>query len=108
GELIGLEELVSLTAPPAGAAPTRRAYAQAWGLFHYLFQCRREQLRKYLSVSAQAPAGEPGSQEFRQRFVACFGEIAPLQDEFLRFIDGGDSPATDSSADTSSGDLPPG
>lgn len=85
GGLIPLEQFVTMTQPPASTA--RQAYAQAWGLFHYLFERRREQLRDYLALSARAPVGEPGERALRQRFVACFGEIAPLQEEFLRFVD---------------------
>ncbi|MCY2930177.1 MAG: DUF1570 domain-containing protein [Planctomycetota bacterium] len=88
GRLLPLEEFVAMTQLPPGspAQATREAYAQAWGLFHFLFDCRPDQLRSYLSASAEAPPGEPGEKELRRRFVSCFGEIGALEEEFGRFI----------------------
>ena len=88
GQMIPLDQFVAITQLPASPArATRQAYAQAWGLFHYLFEHRRAQLRAYLSACAEAAPGDPGPDAMRQRFVDCFGEIAPLQEEFLRFVD---------------------
>lgn len=94
GKLMPLADFAAMTQLPAGspAQATREAYAQAWGLFHYLFAHRREQLRAYMKISAEASPGDPGESQLRERFVSCFGEIAALQEEFHRSIAGSARP----------------
>lgn len=75
GRLIPLEQFVGMTELAAGGAEaTKDAYAQAWGLFRYLYEHRREQLRRYV-----LEAGAGG--EAAVRFAACFGEIGALERE---------------------------
>jgi hypothetical protein len=88
GKLMPLEQLVSMTDLATGRSQSiHDTYAQAWGLFHYLYQNHREALKGYMSGGA---LGWPGSQSREsnvRRFVNAFGPIDAMEKDFLRSID---------------------
>jgi hypothetical protein len=87
GRLITLERLAGLTECPAGSASAiRDAYAQAWGLFHYLMERHPGALKRYMADLSPAWLPQQSAELLRIRFIAAFGPIKPLEDDFLRFI----------------------
>jgi hypothetical protein len=88
GKLLPLEQFVALTeVSGAGGQSVYDTYAQAWGLFHFLYQNHRQALVEYMSGGA---LGWPGSQSRElhvRRFTKAFGSIAALEKDFLRSID---------------------
>ena len=92
GRLVPLDQFVGMTEWPAGreGSATRDVYAQSWGLFHYLLQNRPSTLKKFMAELSLGWMQDTNS--LRRRFIAAFGPIKPLEDDFLRFIDGRDVP----------------
>jgi hypothetical protein len=87
GRVITLERLVGMTECPAGSAPAiRDAYAQAWGLFHYLMERHPSALKRYMADLSPAWLPQQNGELLRIRFIAAFGPIKPLEEDFLRFI----------------------
>jgi hypothetical protein len=79
GVLIPLERFVGMTEVPTGSAQAiRDAYAQAWGLFAYLFEHHRTELVKYLADVSKAWPGS-GSDALRRRFIDAFGPLDRLE-----------------------------
>ncbi|MCY2928859.1 MAG: DUF1570 domain-containing protein [Planctomycetota bacterium] len=88
GRLIPLERFLAMTEWNAGqGAATRYAYAQAWGLFHYLMATRPAALRAYMAELASPWLGPQDGESVRRRFVAAFGPAGPLEEDFRRSID---------------------
>lgn len=83
GQFVGMTELSS-----SSTQSTINSYAQAWGLFHFLLQHHRKELRQYMADLAQAFPAHQDSQSLQRRFISAFGPIEPLEREFLRFADG--------------------
>lgn len=83
GQFVGMTELSS-----SSTQSTINSYAQAWGLFHFLLQHHRKELRQYMADLAQAFPAHQDAQSLQRRFISAFGPIEPLEREFLRFADG--------------------
>jgi len=66
---------------------TQDAYAQAWGLFHFLLANHRDGLRRYMADLTGVQFARVDSQSLQRRFIDDFGPIEPLEKDFLRFID---------------------
>ncbi len=79
GRLIPLAQFVAMTGVSSDDQAARDAYAQAWGLFHYLFLNRRPQLQQYMA--RWSPNQSP-----QRQFTDAFGPIAPLERDFQRFL----------------------
>ena len=85
--LLPLDELLVLRRPAADDADRAAAlYAQAWGLFHFLFTRRHEQMRDYLRTLAGAPPGPRDQAALRQAFEDAFGSIPDLQKQWDRHL----------------------
>lgn len=84
GEVLPLEQFAALTRlPPNQPEMINAIYAQAWGLFHYLFTHHRDRLADYLANVAKALPGTRSAAAMRNEFIAAFGPIAPLEREWL-------------------------
>ena len=85
GKLMPLDQFAAMTElSNTRGQGVHDTYAQAWGLFHYLFQYHRRELKDYMA------GGWPANQSRESqlgRFVKAFGPIEPLEKGFLRFID---------------------
>ncbi len=87
GRLIPLEQFVAMTECPVGQGPaTRDAYAQAWGLFRYLLESRPSALKKHLAELSSVWLPQQNTESLHRRFLAAFGPVKPLEEDFLRFI----------------------
>jgi hypothetical protein len=83
--LMPLERFVGMT-ELSGCMQTSDAYAQAWGLFHYLMQTRSRELKAYMMSLAQARPASQDSNSLRRRFISAFGPIDQVGKGFGRFI----------------------
>ena len=89
GRLISLEQFVGMTDCPAGqGSATREAYAQAWGFFHYLLERHPGALKKYMAELSSMWLPQQNAESLRRRFIAAFGPVKPLEEDFRRSIDG--------------------
>ena len=89
GRLLPLEQFAGMTewsASGQGLA-TRDVYTQSWGLFHYLLESHPLELKKYMAELSSAWLLPQNPESLRRRFIAVFGPIEPLEEDFLRFVD---------------------
>ena len=85
--LTPLGDFVTLTEARTQDAERLRAdYAQAWGLFHYLFQHRHNDLRRYLQAQASIRPGRRTAEALRDEFAAAFGRMGTLEDQWMRWV----------------------
>ncbi len=91
--LIDLEEFVGFTrlVPGNGHEP-RDVYAQAWGLFNFLYNYRPAQLRQYLAALARLEPGRRSERTLRAEFEAAFGPIESIELAWRRYLQGLDRP----------------
>ncbi|MCU0719619.1 MAG: DUF1570 domain-containing protein [Pirellula sp.] len=70
------------------AETTTIAYAESWGLFHFLVHSDPKAMVKYLTLIRKLPIGSPAdSKERLALFQACFGEdLEKLERDFLKHI----------------------
>jgi hypothetical protein len=88
GRLISLEQFTGMTPQSVGpGASTLDAYAQSWGLFRYLLERHPDALKKYMSELASVWTPRQNPETLRRRFIAVFGPVRPLEEDFLRFVD---------------------
>lgn len=86
-DLQRLNSFVAVTHPPSGDADaTDAAYAQAWGLFRFLYQTRPTQLQAYMSDLRALPKGPRDRLTLRDEFIRRFGELDALDAEWRRWI----------------------
>lgn len=67
---------------------TTIAYAESWGLFHFLVNSNPKAMVKYLSLVRKLPIGAPAdSKERLALFQACFGEdLEKMERDFQKHI----------------------
>jgi hypothetical protein len=72
-----------------GSRQTIDAYAESWGLCHFLLQRYPEQFVQYLrQLGEKEPLLYDTPDERRQLFQQCIGrDLAELDDEFVRYVD---------------------
>ena len=85
-KLIPLSQLAVMTGPDALAISASDAYAQYWGLMTFLLERRPEALNAYLSDLAQQPLGRRSSASLRNEFIAHFGRIDTLEEQWRQFV----------------------
>jgi hypothetical protein len=88
GRLLPLDEFVTVTRLPPDneAVSDREVYAEAWGLFRFLFEEHGGQLKTYLAALAGLPRGWRDDDTLRREFIAAFGPIGPLEESWTRFL----------------------
>jgi hypothetical protein len=63
------------------------AYSDAWALTFFLIRTHREQFFQYLkSLAKKRPLDQDTPEQRLADFQAIFGELQPLQDEFVRYM----------------------
>lgn len=87
GRLVPLSQFAVLVRLPRDPGDAADRYAQAWGLFHFLYRRHPAQLAKYLTAAAHTPPGWRDPQSLADAFTDAFGPIAPLSAEFLAWVD---------------------
>jgi hypothetical protein len=87
GRLQPLDQFITLASTRTADAPgLRDLYAQSWGLFHFLFKHRRQDLEQYLAALAQLEPGWRNRGRMYREFVRAFGPIQPLRRDWHRFL----------------------
>jgi hypothetical protein len=88
GHLMQLEEFVTLVLiPPSGAATANERYAQAWGLFNFLFRNRRTELGNYLSSLTQVETEPRPAEVMLREFTDALGSIEGLDRSWLQHLE---------------------
>ena len=88
GDLEALDLFVRRTRPPTrDKTELNTAYAQAWALFHMLWQNQPDALTQYLDSLAHTPRGWRSGPALQREFVNAFGPIADLETQWRRHID---------------------
>ncbi|OHB78512.1 MAG: hypothetical protein A2Z25_02015 [Planctomycetes bacterium RBG_16_55_9] len=86
GELVRLDDFISIT-HPGEATRAIDVYAQAWGLFQFLFEYRADSLREYFSSLYDLEPGFRSEPTLRSEFVRAFGPPDRLERHWQRFIE---------------------
>jgi hypothetical protein len=87
GKLVPLDRFVTCCRVPSGdPEAVDEIYAQAWGFFRFVFQGRREGLRKYLAALAAKEPGRRDEATLRREFTASFGPIESLEQPWATFL----------------------
>jgi hypothetical protein len=91
GRLMDLDEFVTMVQIPVGGrASPNDLYAQAWGMFNFLFRNHRSELRSYLGTLARAEQGSRDPEVMEAEFAGAFGSTSRLREswsEYLRKLD---------------------
>jgi hypothetical protein len=86
GKLLPLKELVALAQVPACEAGCQDDYyAQAWGLFNFLYNHNRLELKAYLASLAAKRPGRRSSATMMAEFEKAFGPAAELEKSWRAF-----------------------
>ena len=87
GTLQSLRQFITMTHPPTSdALATDAAYAQAWGLFRFLYQHHYEDLARYLRTLRQLPVGERDARMLLQEFEQHFGPVSRVEERWHEWI----------------------
>ena len=84
---MSLEAFVVLVRIPPSRAAANDLYAQAWGLFNFLFENRRTELRNYLSSLTQVEAEPRANETMLREFADAFGSLEPLDRSWLQYLE---------------------
>jgi hypothetical protein len=86
--LMPLKSFVNMVEIPAGGPEIANdMYAQAWGMFNFLFKTRRVELKRYLDRLAQVEPGPRDSDTMYAEFTAAFGPVSALERPWSDYID---------------------
>ncbi len=84
-EMVPLEQFVVIVDPRKAAEAHRNLlYAEAWGLFRYLFEHHRPQLMQSFRSYATKPV--EGGDALRRWFTDSFGPIDAVQARWMRYL----------------------
>lgn len=87
GALQPLSRFVTQTHPPTDdARATDAVYAQAWGLFRFLYQERPDDLSQYLADLRALPRGERSPAVLRAEFIHRFGPMEDVEHQWQAWI----------------------
>ena len=86
-KLIPLTTLITTNPDPAGASDSIKLYyAEAWGLFHYLYKYNRDGMEKYIVMRVYSPYRAIGADE-RSTFTAAFGsDLDALSKKWVEYL----------------------
>lgn len=83
GGLTRLSDFVAEMEAPAEQEIRGRWYAQAWGLFHWLYVHRGDQLRQFRRIMLE-PGATLNGQAMRRSFEKAFGPVETVEAEWLK------------------------
>ncbi len=85
--LIPLSQLIGWTSVPVDdQQATENAYAQVWGLFHFLLNRKGPELHKYMQALGELPTGQRNEMQLRQEFIHSFGRVDALDAQFRQYV----------------------
>ncbi len=89
GKLVSLARFVKIVRPPGKTAMERsHLYAQAWGLFHYLFNERTESLRKYMREVNRISLAKATPGRMLKAFEDSFGPVQGVETAWRKYVRG--------------------
>jgi hypothetical protein len=89
GKLLSLGSLVRLVqVPPCTATEQDDYYAQAWGLFNFLYNHHRQEVRTYLAYMSHQKQGFRNGALLAGEFQSVFGTAAAMEAEWQDFAAG--------------------
>ncbi len=85
-ELIPLRDMITITPVSRTDDRTIRAvYHQSYALVRWMCQERKAELRTYLTLMCDEPAGRLSAARHRELFASAFGNIETLESDWLKF-----------------------
>ncbi len=84
--LVPLIDFVGLERPLRGHEKVRVCYAQAWGLFHFLFRYHRQEMRAYIETLRVGPVTHKSATQLRDEFTKAFGPLDLIEDQWVNYI----------------------
>ncbi len=85
-KLIPFDKFLSMTSLD-GTVPAVNAYAQAWGIFQFLFENNKKSLKKYLSNLYTLEPGWVDEQTLHDEFTDAFGPPDELYPAWIQFVE---------------------
>lgn len=87
GRMMKLDDFITMvTLPTDDAQRVSELYAQAYGLFQFLFKKRHDQMQQYLEKLSKIPPGDRHVKALRAEFIDAFGPIRTVEDQFTTWI----------------------
>lgn len=87
GRLLPLAQMaVIIQAPAAEGTSTNDLYAQSWGLFRFMYEEHREQLRNYLKELSELQSGRRGPWMVSWELEYAFGPLGELDTAWKNFL----------------------
>jgi hypothetical protein len=86
--LCRLSEFVTITRLPSDTKLQKDFYAQAWGLFRFLSENRKDGLVKYFAQLYELKPGPRNKTTLCSEFVGSFGPVEQIDKSWLDFIGG--------------------
>jgi len=87
GNLMPLGQFAILVNPPTDDADRiSQLYAQAYGLFQFLFKKRHNQMRQYLRTLSEIESGQRSKAQLEKEFADAFGPIDELERQFHTWL----------------------
>jgi hypothetical protein len=86
--LCRLSEFVTITRLPSDTELQKDFYAQAWGLFRFLSENRKDGLVKYFAQLYELKPGPRNKTTLCSEFVGSFGPVEQIDKSWLDFIGG--------------------
>ncbi|MHC4994323.1 MAG: DUF1570 domain-containing protein [Planctomycetota bacterium] len=86
GAFLPIRELVTAIKPSAPVGEQEDWYAQAWGLFHYLYRVNTPGLRRYIQEWGATRGIENDVKGSIDLFQRCFGDLDRIHSEWRAFI----------------------
>ena len=85
-KVMPLADFARLQSPPEDKEARENAYAQSWGLYHFLYNERPEQLVAYTRAYFQTPVRNDEANRFGQLFVEHFGPIREVEQAYKAYV----------------------
>ena len=85
-QLIRLDEFISMNCVDEDVCAID-VYAEAWGLFDFLCEHRRDSLRQYFSSLYELEPGYRSKQTLHDEFVRAFGPLDQLEHQWTSFLE---------------------
>ena len=86
--LLPLDEFVTITRLPADAELQKDFYAQAYGLFQFASEHRKDSLKNYLAELYKLESGPRSKHTLGVEFVSAFGPVEQINQSWLDYVQG--------------------
>ena len=84
--LIGLEAFLPMTRVLGCWQTEQEVYAQSWGLFYFLSENRKSELKDYLQRLGSCEPGKRSRKRLTEEFTASFGPVSAVEEPWKAFL----------------------